>query len=165
MLAIVFVAISPQFILSLSSLGEDRYRSGNLLSMSLISMLVSIALLFYLAMILRGYMVFGTTQRTFRDAVVAALSGLNLKYQETLSSIQLPTVGAELQVAVQGWIGTGQLRLRGGDRPGLLAEVASGMKAYFDSKQVETNMTTAVAYVIAGILMGAMLVPLMLMVR
>jgi hypothetical protein len=166
MLVLVIVAMSPQVILLLLLIfGENRNRSGNLLSMLLISTLVAIAVVIYFALIMRGYMVFGTTQRTFRDALVAALSGLNLKYQETLSSIQLPTVGAELQVAVQGWIGTGQLRLRGGDRTGLLAEVASGMKAYFDSEKVETNMTSVIAYVIAGILMSAMVVHLMLMVR
>lgn len=164
MLALVIVALSPQFFLPLFRFfGEDRYRSRGLDFMSLIAPLAMLVLLLYLALQMRGYMVFGTTQRTFRNALVSALSALNLKYEETLASIALPSVPAELQVAVHGWIGTGQLRMRGSGQSRLLADIAAGMKAYFNSEQVETNMTTAIAYVVFGILMGGMVVSLIIL--
>jgi hypothetical protein len=166
MLASVIVAMSPSVFLQLSMFfGEDRYRSASLGLISLLGPLTTVIIVCFVALQMRGYLVFGTTQESFRDAVISALSTLNLKYEETLSSIRLPSVPAELQVAVQGWIGTGQLRLRNGGRPGLLADVAAGMNGYFNSAKAKTNMTSAVVYLVLGILMSAMVVTLLIAVR
>jgi hypothetical protein len=159
LIAIVVVTMSPQVIESLSwGFFDDRNLSSGLSFASLLLLLSTVILICYIALQMRGYMVFGTTQESFRDALLSSLSKLNLKAEETLSSIRLPSVPAELQVAVYGWIGTGQLRLRNGGRPGLLADVAAGMSTYFNSARVKMNMTTAAVYVILGILMSAMVV-------
>ena len=159
MLAMIVVTMSPSVIMQLSWFFiDDRNVSDRLGFMSWISLLSTIILIGYLALQMRGYMVFGTTQESFRDALLSALSNLNLKSEETLSSIRLPSVPAELQVAVYGWMGTGQLRLRNGGRPGLLADLARGMSDYFNSARVKMNMTTVIAYVILGILMSAMVI-------
>ena len=161
MLVIIIVAWSPQFALPLSWFFTENQNIGDRLGvLSWISLLTMIVVIGYIALQMRGYMVFGTTQESFREALLAALSKLNLKSEETLSSIRLPSVPAELQVAVYGWVGTGQLRLRNGGRPRLLADVARGMTDYFDSAQVKMNMTTVLAYVILGALMIAMLIAL-----
>lgn len=166
MLAIIVVGMSPGILLQLSLFfGSHRYRSGALDTMSLIAALTMLLVIGFLALQMRGYLAFGTTQGSFRDALMSALAKLNLESQETLSSIRLPSVPAELQVAVQDWIGTGQLRLRDGGRPGLLADVARGMNACFDAGKVKTNMTFAVAYVILGVLMGALVVTMMGVIR
>jgi len=166
MLAVIVVTMSPSVFLQLSQfLAEDRYRSGGLDLMSILSALTTVILICFIALQTRGYMVFGTTQDSFRDAPISALSHLRLTHEETQASIRLPSVPAELQVAVQGWIGTGQLRLRNGGRPGLLGDIADGMSTYFNSTQVKMNMTTAVVDLVLGILIGAMVVTLIFVVR
>lgn len=166
MLALVVVAVSPSAFLYLSMFfGEDGYRRGGLGLMLLLGLLAIVILVCYMALHMRGYMVFGTTQDSFRDALISALSLLDLKYEETLSSIRLPSVPAELQVAVHGWLGTGQLRLRDPGRPGLLADVAGAMKVYFNSATAKTNMTFAFVYLINGLLMSVMVVTLVIVVR
>lgn len=157
LLALVVLCLSPSVFLQLSMLfSGDRSLSGGLSAASLISVLSLVIVICFLALQMRGYIVMGTTQDSFREALLASLSSLHLESEETLSSIRLPSVPAELQVAVQGWIGMGQLRLRRGGRPGLLADIAGGMNAHFESADVKTNMTTAVVYVVLGVLMGAM---------
>ena len=165
MLALVILAFSPMIFSSASTLFDDRIRSAGLGLMSVISLATFVILVGYMALLMRGYMVFGTTQDSFRDAIVSTLSNLNLKSEETLSTIRIPSLPAELQVAVQGWIGTGQLRLRGRGPPGLLADIARGMDAYFNSAKAKTNMTSAVSYLIFGVLMAAMVVTMLLSFR
>jgi hypothetical protein len=161
LLALVVLALSPSvFMQLLIFLGENQHRSRGLILVSLIWVVTMIILAGFIALQLRGYMTFGTTQDSFREALVSALSNLNLESEETLSSIRLPSVPAELQVAVHGWIGTGQLRLRSGGRPGLLPDIAGGMNAYFNSAEVKTNMTLAAFYLILGVLISAMVVTL-----
>jgi hypothetical protein len=166
MLFILVVAWAPQVIMQLSLFFvDDRFRSQGLDLMSWLSLLSTVVLFAFIALQMRGYMVFGTTQDSFREALLAALASLGLKSEETLSSIRLPAVPAELQVAVYGWVGTGQLKLRNGGGPGLLAKVAAAMNAYFDTAKVKTNMTTAVFYLVAGLLLCAMSVTMMVIFK
>ncbi len=163
MLALVILAMSPSLLMQLFIFfSRARYVSGGLSVMSLISALSMLIVICFLALQMRGYIVVGTTQDSFREALMSALSSLNLEPVETLSTIRLPSVPAELQVAVQGWIGTGQLRLRQGGRPGLLADIVAGMNGYFGSGNVKTNMTSAAIYSILGVLLGAMAVTMMI---
>jgi len=152
----------PIIFWPLSLLGENRHGTGGFLLW--FPSLMFIVLLCQLAMVMRGYWILGATQRSLREALVAALTSLNLEFEETLSSIRLPSVPAELHVALYG-MGTGQLRIRDGGRPGLLADVAGGMNAYFNSTRVETKMIFAVFDVIIGVLAAAMMLmmtPMML---
>jgi hypothetical protein len=157
LLALVVLCFSPSIFMQLSLFfgGAPSVREA-LSTATLLSVLSQVVVLGFLTLQMRGYIVMGTTQEAFRDALMSALSGLHLEAVESLSSIRLPAVPAELQVAVQGWIGTGQLRLRHGSHPGLLADIAAGMSAYFDTAHVKTNMITSVIYVVMGLLMGAM---------
>ena len=163
MFVLVLIAFSPQIVVPISMFfSEPGYRTGWLDAASLISVLTMIVLIAYFALQMRGYMVFGTTQDSFREALLSALSDLNLKVEETLSSVKLPSVPAELQTPVYGWIGTGQVRLRNGGRPRLLEDIGAGMTAYFDSGNVKTNMTTAIVYLIIGGLMIGMVITMMM---
>jgi hypothetical protein len=162
MLVLVVIALSPQIFMPLSMFfSESRYRTGWLDATSLMSVLAMVVLIAYMALQMRGYMVFGTTQESFREALLSALSKLNLKVEETLSSVKLPSVPAELQTPVYGWIGTGQVRLRNGGRQKLLEDIAAGMTAYFDAGNAKTNMTTAIVYLIFGALLIGMLITMM----
>ena len=78
-----------------------------------------------------------------------------------VGTIRLPTVPAELQVAVQGWIGTGQLRLKRGSWRLLAKQHREAMTDQFRVAPGATNRTWAVVYLILGTLMGAMVAAMM----
>lgn len=156
--ALFVVAMSPLFIRQLSQLFDGgRHRRGVFDLVDFILLSVMLILFSYVVLQMRGYSVLGVTRTSFRAALLSALASLDLvEHEETLSSIRLPSVPAELYVTVSDWIGSGQLRLRSGGRPGLLADIARGMGAHFGSAQVETNMTTAIFDLIIGVLIGAL---------
>ena len=107
------------------------------------------AVFFWLQM--KGYLAFAVTGKSFRDGLLAALDKLQLPYEETLSSIRLTSVEADLQVAVQSWIGTGQIKVRPGRHGPLLKKIVQAMKEHFRTAAVETNMIVCVFFLILGI--------------
>jgi len=158
-LAIVVVAISPLLLrFSWMFFIEERNRNGGLAIMYLIELLTLLIVICFAAFARRSYSVFATTQDSFRDALASALSNLNLKYEETQSSIRPPSVPAELRISLLVSMGFGRLHIRSGGRPGLLADVARGMNAYFSSANVRPNIAAIVRYVIFGLGLGAMAV-------
>jgi hypothetical protein len=159
MLLLLLITFTPSIGMQLSLMFDAKV-GESLGLLSVIGPLIFVILIVYFALSVRGYLVFGTTQDSFRDALVAALASLNLPFEESLSTLRLPTVPAELQVAVQGWIGTGQLRLKGQRRQRILADIASAMTGQFNSGRYHTNMATAILYLIMGLLMGATVVAL-----
>ena len=158
----ILVAFAPSVVMQVSVAPVARLRPsrGHLDLISLGAPVMMILVVAFLVVATRGYTVFSTTQGSFRDALIGALRSLNLPFDETLGSIRLPGETAEVQVAVQGWIGTGQLRLRGGNRR-LLAQIAKAMNRQFDITRFQTNMTTAIFYLILGLLMGVMVLAMM----
>ena len=114
------------------------------------------AVFFWLQM--RGYLAFGITGKSFREGLVAALEKLQLPYEESLSSIRLTSVEADLQVAVQSWMGTGQIRVRQGRHGPLLKKIVQAMNERFRASPVETNMISCVFFLVLGIfaLVGGM---------
>ena len=99
----------------------------------------------------QGYLAFAVTGKSFRDGLLGALHKLNLPYEESLSSIRLTSVEAELQVAVQSWLGTGQIKVRQGRQRHLLKEIVQAMNAHFRTSPVETNRISCVFSLIVGI--------------
>ena len=108
-----------------------------------------VAMFFWLQM--RGYMTFGVTGKSFRDGLLAALEKLQLPYEESLSSIRLTSVEADLQVAVQSWMGTGQIRVSQGRQGALLKKIVQAMNEHFRTSPVETNRISCVVALIVGI--------------
>jgi len=133
-------------------------RAGSLGALSLISLLILVVVVGFMALVTRGYLVFSATQSSFREGLLAALARLGLPFEETMAAIHLPTVPADLHVAVQGWIGTGQVRLKKGNGRPLLRQLAKAMNAQYAGSSVATNRTWAVVYLILGILVGVMVV-------
>ena len=107
------------------------------------------AVFFWLQM--RGYLAFGITGKSFREGLVAALEKLQLPYEESLSSIRLTSVEADLQVAIQSWVGTGQIKVRQGRHRPLLKEIVQAMNERFRASPVETNMISCVFFLVLGI--------------
>ena len=112
------------------------------------------AVVFWLQM--KGYLAFAVTGKSFRDGLLAALEKLQLPYEESLSSIRLPSVEAELQVAIQSWMGSGQIKVRPGRHGPLLKKIVQAMKEHFRTAAVETNMIVCVFLLVIGILVVVM---------
>ena len=100
---------------------------------------------------LKGYLAFGVTERSFREGLLAALEKLQLPYEESLASIRLTSLGVDLQVVIQSWMGSGQVKVRKGRHGPLLKEIVQAMHTYFRTSAVETNMISCVLYSIIGI--------------
>ena len=115
-----------------------------------------IAVVLWLQM--KGYLAFAVTGKSFRDGLLAALEKLQLPYEESLSSIRLTSVEAELQVAIQSWMGSGQIKVKPGRHGPLLKKIVQAMKEHFRTSAVETNMISCAFFLILGIF--AILMPL-----
>lgn len=154
LLGFVLLAFLPgavQPFLKRTGLGHDPGTPSRLVEWISPAMFVVLAVVFGLAM--RGYVVIGVTLGSMREALFSALARLQLPYEETLGSIRLPSVPAELQVAVQSWIGTGQLKPRTRGARDVTARIAAGMRAHFASGAVELNMICPIAYVVMALLL------------
>ena len=93
---------------------------------------------------LQGYTAYAVTDKSFREALLAALQKLQLPYEESLSVIRLTSVEADLQVSVQSWMGTGIIKVKQRGYNSVLRQVAHAMNEYFRNSSVPTNMISCV---------------------
>lgn len=105
---------------------------------------------------LRGYCAFGITDTSFRDTLIASLQELNLPYEETLSSIRLTSIEADLQVSIQSWVGSGVIKIKQREHRPQLTEIVTTMNDHFRRASASINLTTCIFYLIMGVLMVAM---------
>ncbi|RKU17709.1 hypothetical protein C6503_10530 [Candidatus Poribacteria bacterium] len=105
---------------------------------------------------LPGYTVFGITDTSFREALLAALQKLQLPYDEVLSSIRLTSIEADLQVSVQSWVGSGIIKIKQRKHRPQLTEIVTAMNEHFRTSSVSTNLITCIIYLVMGILMAAL---------
>ena len=147
LLSIMFVVCVPTAILC--SLAQ--FPGGTNL-MSWLSPLVFGSILLMTCYQTRGYMACAVTDTSFREALIEVLQKLQLPYEESLSLIRLTSVRADLQVSVQGWIGTGIIKAKQGAHHFVLREIVNAMNEYFRIF-VSTNMITCIFFTVAGGLM------------
>ena len=79
-------------------------------------------LLVMMCFALRGYVAYAVTDTSFRDALLTSLQKLDLPYEETLSTIRLTSVEVDLQVSIQSWMGSGQIKIKQRGHNSLLTE-------------------------------------------
>ena len=142
-LAMMFVFFGLMGLSSLMILDSDP--------ISWVSPILCVALLAMMWFQLRGYVVLAVTDTSFREALVAALQKLELPYEESLSVIRLTSVNADLQVAIQSWMGTGTVKVKQRTHRSVLQEVVNAMNEYFRTSSVSTNMVTCVIWVVVGV--------------
>lgn len=102
---------------------------------------------------LKGYVVYGVVDTTFREALLSSLDKLNLPYEETLSTVRLTSIEVDLQVSVQSWMGIGQLKSKKHMYSPQLTEIVSNMNEHFQITSASINLTTCIFFVIMGVLM------------
>lgn len=102
---------------------------------------------------LKGYVAYAVTDTAFRDALLTSLEKLRLPYEETVSTLRLTSLEIDLQVAVQSWMGTGQIKVKQRGHDSLLTRIAIAMNEHFQISSPTTNLTACIFFVIMGILM------------
>ena len=102
---------------------------------------------------LKGYTAYAVTDTSFRGALLAALQKLQLSHEESLSLIRLTSINADLQVAVQSWMGTGVIKVKQRGYHSVLRQVVNAMNEHFRVSSAPTNMISCVFFVVMGIFM------------
>ncbi len=154
LLIMVLLAVSPGMLQSLG-LTRPVGEPGALIALHLLLPIMLVVILIFLYFTLRGYTAFGVTDTSFREALLYSLKKLGLPYEETLSAIRLPTQGADLQVAVQAWIGTAQLKMKQRQFGAVLKDIVNGMNEYYQSGAVsKVNLTCCIFYAVIGVFLA-----------
>lgn len=105
-----------------------------------------------------GYMVFGVSDDTFRDALFYALNKLNLPFQEMLSKVKLIGLDADLYAVVAEWMGTAQIRIKQRQHTQRVIDIANTMNDYYASTPVKVNNIAYMTYLLLGLLIIALLI-------
>ncbi len=155
LLVLVLLAMSPglsQFVERARPVGEP----GALAALHwLLPIMLFVVLIFACFALRGGYTAFGITDASFREALLYSFNKLGLPYEETLSAIRLPTQGADLQVAVQSWVGTAQLKMKEREFGAVLKDIVNGMNEYYQSGTVaKVNLTCCIFFTIIGIFLA-----------
>lgn len=103
--------------------------------------------------VLKGYVAFGVTDTSFRDALLDTLQKLELSYEESLSAIRITSVEVDLQVSVQSWIGSGIIKIKQRGHLSLLTEIVTAMNEYFRVSATPAKLLTCIFYMIMGVIM------------
>jgi len=107
------------------------------------NLLMFVVLMLFAWIQMKGYTVFGVSDFYFREALLASAGSLGYSIEETMSCLRIKETGHELQVAVQGWIGTAQLKSKTKDSENTTKQLADGMTKYFQSTPGNMNYMTS----------------------
>lgn len=147
----IFLAILPQFFLTFLKLSGGG--SGSMAGFTYITPLIHICLLVFFWFQMKGYMAIGIRDDSFRDALRFSLNKNNLPFEEQLSKISLPSINAEIQVALMAWIGSGQIKLKKISDRSVLAKIIAGMNQFYKENNTPPNNFTSIFYIIIGSLL------------
>ena len=147
LLGFLAIAFSPAVIIPLS------LPSKSVNPIMLINIPIYVVVMIVMAIAIRGYIAMGITDESFRAAIHNALQELDIAFEETLGHIKLTSHDLELQVAVQSWMGTAQLKMKQSSGKPILAEIAKAVSKYYQTHETKTNNITPIFYIIMGVLM------------
>ena len=99
---------------------------------------------------MKGYVAFAISDTYFRDALLSSAATLGYSIEETMSCLKIKETGEEMQVSIQGWMGTAQLKPTKGKSAEVVARIAGGMSRYFETTPGKMNYLTSYFYLIMG---------------
>ena len=116
--------------------------------------------LVYLWFVLKGYSLLGVKSDSFRNALVYALQKSDIKYTETFNKIILTDYNSAINIGMQSWMGTGQLRWKTKDALKEKTELINNIREYYKNNEEKPSLITPIFYLIFGItvlVMGIMM--------
>ena len=148
LLSVIFIALVPVILIPVFLQGSDfpfiiKWLNPMIFTLVLVMMCFA----------LKGYVAYAVTDTSFREALLASLQKLELPYEEMLSTMRLTPVEVDLQVSIQSWMGTGQIKVKQRGQGSLLAEIATAMNEHFRTSAAATNLTACIFFVVMGVLM------------
>ena len=146
-LAIMFVSFTPGILIGFFLPGSAPF------AVKWLNPMIFTVVLVMMCFALKGYVAYAITDTSFRDALLTSLQKLELPYEETLSTILLTSVEADLQVSIQSWMGAGQIKVKQREHSLLLKKIAAAMNEYFRVSAAATNLTSCIFFLVMGILM------------
>jgi hypothetical protein len=129
----------------------------------LLSPLMFLFLLVFFWFYTQGYMLFGITDETVRDALHYGLQKLNSPFEEILTKIKLSELDTELQISLQSWMGTGLIKIKDRSKRAFLTKLAQHMRIYFKEHDIPTKNITVIFYMIMGGFMTLLAIGLFVM--
>ncbi len=147
------LAFSPSIIMSIyqlstGKLGDDSY-------ITLINPIMFSVLLLFFWRQMQGYMIMGVTDESIRDGLHYALKESEEEFEEVLTKIKLLKRDTELNLSIQSWMGTGQIRINNKDQA-CLKNITSHLSSYFSTNKTPPNYVTSIFYIIMGAFMVVM---------
>jgi hypothetical protein len=151
---ILLLCYAPQAINVVTTL--ITLRAGWLDPTLLIFQFFNILVLLFLVVMLwrqfNGYLAFGVTDELFRAAMLAGLQRLNVTFQETFSQLVIPEKDLKLQVAVAGWVGSAQVRIKHGSDRAFVGQLMHEMNQYFEHTTERPSTVAFTTYLVLGVL-------------
>lgn len=129
-------------------------------SAALINILLYPFLLFVFWGATRGYICFGVSEEMITDALKAVFGELGLKYEQLLGSVKLED-GGIFQIAMQGWIGTTQIKAKNKQASARMPELIAALSRRFSAFDERIRYMSYWIYAICGSMIAAMLLVLL----
>lgn len=135
---------------------DKQLQNGSPLEFSIfITPIMSFIVLSYFWFQMKGYIAVGVSDRTLRDAINYSLEINKLKYEDLITGIHLKDLNAKLDVSIQDWVATGQVKVHSIKNKGLLEALMSGVNDFYRKKAIEANSDASYSYLFfSAILLG-----------
>jgi hypothetical protein len=95
---------------------------------------------------MKGYIAVGVSDRTLRDAINYSLEVNQLNYEDLITGIHLKDLNAKLDISIQDWVATGQVKVHSIKNNGLLDALMSGVNDFYRTKAIEANNDASYSY-------------------
>jgi hypothetical protein len=98
----------------------------------------------------------------FREGLLSSLADLGLAYQEAVAGFGLLSINDTLQVSVQGWMGTAQLKMKSRGHGRDLGDIVSHLRSRPEGLPGAISLSAPAIYGVMGLVMAAFGVHLIL---
>jgi hypothetical protein len=100
---------------------------------------------------MRGYMMIGGSEDTFRGSLQSALSRLGLPFEESVIGFRLPSLHETLRTSIAPRLGTAQFLMESSDHPEILGQIAERVQEYLRADGASPSMAAIIIYGVAGL--------------
>ena len=145
-LALLGACFLPQILLSVQIYMTDLSVTHLLPSLLLVVLMV------WLYFSMQGYTLYGVKGEEFQKALIEYLNEKGCEFEQTVTSLKIKEPEIELYIAVQSWIGTGQIRPKGKKNREFMDDLVNNLRL----KNMKVNRVTAIFYLVTGLLVFAL---------